>query len=1025
MPALNNLTIEKNKYMNSRYIKYFLLVFLSIVTIGNVYAQQKTVTGVVSSQGEPLPGVNVVIAGTTNGTITDIMGNYSISVTSTDVLQFSFIGFDNQEVPVGDQVVININLVESTMALNEVVAIGFGKAKKGDLTSSITSVTGDDMKTMTVGNPTEALQGKAAGVQVVAGSGAPGAQPQVLIRGITSVSLSTDPLYVVDGVPMGNSINFLNTNEIESMQVLKDASASAIYGSRASNGVILITTKRGKEGKTTYSADVTYGTQVFKKPYEMANATEYAQIMNQSLANSGLDARFPDPGSLGAGTDWWGEGVNKFSPTLSAGIQANGGTEKYKFAYSFNYFSQESFYNSGNWDKFTARISNDLKINDYISAGFVLNPRREKWQNTPNWYQDYLVIDPITPILVPEADREGLSEFDIYQRSYYTYTWNPIGRDARNFNESGNYALGYNANITITPIKNLEIKSQLGGDLQFNHSDSFNPEFSIDEAHESNKINQVSRNKSQDNYWNWTNTATYEFNYSEHKLSAMIGNTLEKWTGSDLWGSKEGTPNNTDLLRELNAATSNPLNGGTRYENTVQSYLGRLSYNLKDKYYLTATYRTDGSSKFLANNKWAAFPSGSFAWRVSKESFMDGVDFVDDLKFRAGWGRVGNQSLPAAVYLSGMGQYYYVFGPGEGSLVNTSYPSTMKNEDIKWETVEDVNLGLDWTLFNSALSGSFEYYQKKTKDMIFQKRYPNYSGYPSNATIYTNVGNMENKGWEIAVNYQGVVSKFKYNVGVTLTTVDIEMTNLPDAPLYGPEQKTKTVEGDVPGFFFGFKTDGIFQNQTEINSHASENGTLMQPYAKPGDVRFVDTNNDGLINTDDRVKIGSPWADFTGGLNVSLGYSNFDLVANVYFSVGNDLVNETKSALYSTTGSDNNVLSGLLDQAWHGEGTSNTIPRVSHDDQNENFTRFSDFYVEDGSFARLKNLQIGYTLANNVAEKMKLSKCRIYVSGQNILTLTGYEGMNPEIGGSAINFGFGGWDYPVLPTYLVGVNLVF
>jgi hypothetical protein len=352
----------------------------------------------------------------------------------------------------------------------------------------------------------------------------------------------------------------------------------------------------------------------------------------------------------------------------------------------------------------------------------------------------------------------------------------------------------------------------------------------------------------------------------------------------------------------------------------------------------------------------------------------------------------------------------------------------MKNEDIKWETVEDINLGTDFTLFGSQVNGSVEYYQKKTKDMIFQLPYPNYSGYPNDAQIWSNVGSMKSEGVEMGLNYQNRRGRLKYDVGVTFTTVSVEATDLPEITpvVYGDEERTKTVEGEEPGYFFGYQTNGIFQNQFEINSHASENGALLQAQAQPGDIRFVDVNGDGELNGEDRTKIGSPWPDFTGGLNISLAYDNFDFTANLYASVGNDLVNWLRQDLYSTQSSDNNVISGLLDEAWHGEGTSNDIPIVSHTDLNQNFARFSDYYVEDGSYMRVKNVQLGYSLPESVLDRIGLTKCRFYVSGQNILTVTNFEGVDPEVAGdNVLNFGFSGWTYPVLPTYLIGANITF
>ncbi|MFT3738103.1 MAG: TonB-dependent receptor [Breznakibacter sp.] len=957
-----------------------------------VYGQEtKRVTGKVTSEaGETLPGVSVLIKGTTAGTITDIEGVYSISAKAGDVLAISYLGYDNVEERIGDKSTINFVLKESNISLNEVVAIGYGKAKRSDLTSAISSVQGDEVKAMSVGNPVEALQGKAPGIQVISGSGAPGNSPKVLVRGFTSINLSTDPLYVVDGVPMGTNLNFLNANEIESIDVLKDASASAIYGSRASNGVVLITTKRGTTGKAKFSADLSYGLQSFKKPYEMADASEYAEIMNQSLNNAGLGDRFDDPSALGKGTDWWGAGINRYSPQRNFAFQVSGGTEKYRYAASVNYYDQESFYNSGNWKRITGRLSVDWDFSEKISAGVMVNPRREVWDNTPSWYQDYLLIDPITPIYRPEAEQEGLNEYSIYQRSYYTYVWNPVARDARNFGNGGYYAATTNAYALYKPIKGLELKTQISGDYRFNHSDDFVPDFEIDGAHEFNELNYVFRDHEFNSYWNWTNTATWEKEFKDHKIVAMGGATMEKWYGRNIEGTKDGIPNNSELLRELDAATTNDKIYGTEWESSIESFMGRLSYNYRSKYYLTATYRVDGSSKFMANNKWASFPSASVAWRISDEPFMESYSFIDDLKLRAGWGRLGNQNLPSDAYASKLSQNYYVFGSGEGIIVNTTQPSQVKNEDLKWETVEDINIGTDFTLLNNKITGSVEYYRKNTKDMLFQMPYPYYSGYPNGATIWSNIGSMRSQGWEFALGYHNQKGGVKYDVTFTLMTGSVEATKLPSTTpvVYGNSEKTRTVVGDEPGYFYGYKTDGLFQNSFEVNSHASETGELMQPYAQPGDIRFVDVNGDGELTGDDRTKIGSPWPDFTTGLNLSLAYKGFDFRADLYASVGNDVVDQTKDDRYSTTASEHNVVSGLLNKAWHGEGTSNSIPRVSHVDNNQNYTKFSDFYVEDGSFLRLKNIQLGYTLPAKASGVLGLSRCRIYVAGQNLLTFT-------------------------------------
>ncbi len=877
---------------------------------------------------------------------------------------------------------------------------------------------------MTVGNATQSLQGKIAGVQVV-GSGNPGGQPKVLIRGFSTLNLSTDPLYVVDGVPMSGGINFLNPNEIESMEVLKDASASAIYGSRASNGVIMITTHRGKQGKASFHLDLNYGVQEMKNPYNMANAVEYAEILNTAALNAGYPKEFDNPSDyIGKTTDWWDAGINKLSPQMNLSFGVQGGTENNKYAASINYYEQNSFYKKGGYKRFTARFTNDYVFSKIVSAGFMLNPRYESWGNPNNW-ADFNRIDPITPIYKPKEELTGEeNEYSVFARSP-SYVWNPVATVKRWTESNKSYALSSAVYLQITPIKDLVFRSQFALEIDSRVTDKFSPDFVIDPAHEYQTNNKVERSRPFYRNWSLQNTLTYNKSLNEkHNFSIMIGNTLEEWNGVTLEASIERTPNNSNSLQEIGAGTLNPQNDGTSYTNSVMSYLGRFTYNYNNKYYLTSTYRIDGSSKFMKNNKWASFPSASIAWRVSSEPFMKNVKgVVNDLKLRMGWGKVGNQNLPSSVYLSRLGQEYYVMG---GNIINTTYPSAIKNEDIRWETVEDINFGIDYNLFDGRLTGSLEYYVKNTKDMLFLKAYPSYSGYPNDARIWTNIGSMQTKGFEVSLGYNQRIGDFDLGTSLTLTTFNVKMTELTGdkEPLYGSNERTKTIEGEAPVFFYGYKADGLFQNQTELNRHTNNEGKFLQPYAQEGDIRFIDVNNDGVLDANDRVKIGSPWADATFGLNINLGYKNFDLIANFYASLGNDLVNLNKNELNNAVNK-TNKFSGLIDNAWHGEGTSNDIPRLSSTDNNQNYSKFSSFYIEDGSFLRLKNLQLGYTFS-----KIKgFSKIRAYVSAQNLFTLTKYTGVEPEVSHSSnetmLDYGFGGWNYPVQRVYTIGVNITF
>ncbi|HEY1193822.1 TonB-dependent receptor [Flavobacterium sp.] len=1010
--------------MKFKYIGFFIALMCTAVSFGQI-----KIKGTVKDKANvPIPGVNVIVKGTSSSAATDFDGNFVLNVPNKNAqIEFTFIGFTTKVETIGDRTEINVTLEESSQALDEIVVVGYAAVKKSDVTSSISSVKGKELQTMTVGNVTESLQGKVAGVQIT-GQGGPGAQPRVLIRGISTLNLNTDPLYVVDGIPMGTSINFLSNNEIESMEVLKDASASAIYGSRASNGVILITTKKGKVGKTRFNFDLSSGMQIMNNPYNMADAEGYASIMNTAYNNSGYADYLPNPSQYrGKTTDWWNAGIRKGTPVTNASLGISGGSDKHTYAISLNYYNSDSMYGIGGWERVTMRIANDFKFSDKFSAGITLNPRYETYGSPGNW-ADFDKIDPITPIYKPADQLTGLeNEYSIYARSP-SYIWNPVAAVKRYDDYTDQYNLNTNGYLQYEPIKGLVIRTQASIEVGDKVRNKFSPDFIIDAAHEKAEINSVEKWNTTNVDWTWQNTITYSKTFAEkHNASLMIGNTMEEYNGNDLWGYGEGIPNNSDSMRELNAATKNKDSKGNSWSSSLMSYISRFSYNYDGKYYFTGTFRRDGSSKFMTNNKWANFPSASVSWRILNEGFMESAkDVVSDLRLRAGWGKVGNQGLPDAVYQSNIGQGYYVIG---GEVVDTSYPSSMANKDIKWETVEDMSFGLDFGFLKNKISGSLEYYKKQTHDMLFLKQFPTYSGFPGYSTMWTNIGSMQSSGIDLLLSYKDKKGDFSYGVDVTFTTVNVKMLSLSadGERLYGASNRTLTIKGDEPGYFYGYVADGLFQNQTQLNSHTDEHGTKLQPYAQVGDVRFKDVNGDGKLDDKDRTKIGSPWADYNIGLNLNFAYKNFDLIANFYSSIGNDIVNTNISDLYNGASLTNKV-NGLENMAWHGEGTSNSIPRLSKDDNNENFTKFSSLYVEDGSFVRMKNLQLGYSFYN----KFGLDKLRISLSGQNLWTWTKFTGVDPEVAGGDPNqqdrvkgSGFGGWNYPVQPTILMGLNVAF
>lgn len=1009
--------------------KQILLLCLALISLCS-YAQT-TVKGVVTSatDKEPLIGATVQVKGAGNGTITGLNGDYSLmNVPANAVLVFSTIGFENQEIKVAGQTTINVVLKESSELLDEVVVIGYGAVKKSDLTSSISTVKGAQITETTTGNAMDALQGKVNGVQVTS-AGGPGSQPKVLIRGVTTVN-GTDPLYVVDGMPVGGNINFLNSNDIESMEVLKDASAAAIYGTRGSNGVILITTKKGTAGKTRFNFATSVGFQTLTKP-DMANASEYEQVFNTRYTNDGKTSMWNDAGKTTNpnGTDWWDEVINKTALVQNYSFGFSGGTDKLTYSLSLGYFRNNSQYDYGYWDKINARLNTEYTFNKYVKMGFDIAPRVESWDDTPSLFSAAMSMDPTTPVFRPEAEWSD-NRFNNYQRSYNNEEWNPAGSLSRMNSSSREYGVLLNPYLQITPLKGLTLRTQFGINAHIRRTDKFTPEFYMD-ALEQSTLSNVSREMQEWLDWNWTNTANYMTTIAQkHNLNAMVGFTAERYAEYKLKGSRDDVPNNSDNLQEVNAGTQNQKSEGSTAYNTLISYLGRVMYNYDNRYYLTASLRADGSSKFPTGNKYALFPSVSVAWRLISESFMQDQQVFNNLKIRAGWGRVGNQGIDNSAYLTTLTQSDYVFGTDPGRVTGTTIGS-VGNSQLKWETVEDYNLGLDMSFLNSRLDVTVDVFQKKSTDMLYKKQNIFAIGYPDwNSQIWMNIGSMKASGWELGINWRDKAGDFSYNVGLNLSAVKNEAVKFSgDGPIltggFNGDQIIRNEDGGEISRFYGYVTDGLFQNWTDVNAHTNENGKLIQKDAKPGDLRFKDLNHDGTLDEKDKTWIGNPYPDLMVGLNFGFKYKNIDFTTNFYGTIGNDIYNKTKG-LYSGV-SGQNVYAGTLEKAWSGEGTSNDIPRLSANDLNQNYTRVSSFYVEDGSYFRCKLLQVGYTLPKRLVGGYDL---RLSLSAQNPFTITGYSGMDPErpqIGkdGSVIETGIDGTAYPNPRTFLFGIDFKF
>lgn len=1013
--------------------KYILTLCLALIGL-SAMAQNIAVHGQVTSKadGEPLIGATVRVQGTNQGTATDIDGNYTLNnVDPKATLIFNYVGFAELTIPVKGQSVINAELSETASSLDELVVVGYGVAKKSDLTSSISTIKGSEINEIVTGNAMDALQGRVPGVQVASGGG-PGTTPKVMVRGVTTVG-DGSPLYVVDGVPLNsNNINFINNNDIESMEVLKDASASAIYGTRASNGVIIITTKKGKAGKTSVDFSASVGWQHIDKP-SIAGANEYEKVFNKRYENDGRVAPWNSPYVDYAdvdGTDWWDEVVNSAALVQNYSLSVRGGNEKYVYGLSVGYFKNNSQFDYGYWEKLNVRLNTEYNFTSWLKAGIDLAPNMEKWENTPNLFSAARSMDPTTPVFRPEDEWDPSNPMNNYERSYNNQEWNPAASLARMDNKTTKMALLMNPYIQIQPIRQLTLRTQFGVNAWYQRNDYYNYAFHID-ALEQNTKNSTGRNYSDQLNWTWNNTATYIDTFAEkHNLTAMVGFTAERYANWWANASRQDIPGMSDLLHEVSAGTGDQFASGSASYQTLASALGRIMYNYDSRYYLTASMRYDGSSKFPKGNKWASFPSVSVAWRLSEEAFMESTrSWLDNAKVRFGWGKVGNQNIDPGLFMSTLNNgVNYVFG-----TTPTRYPSTIMaqlgNPNLKWETVEDIDFGLDLTLLQNRLNVTFDLYQKTSHDMLYARQSQLIMGLPTwMGALTQNIGEMRARGWELSLGWRDKAGEVGYDLGLQLSSVRNKAIRFSgDGPVWTgdgmPESIIRNEDGGLISRFYGYQADGLFQNWEEVYAHTNEHGKLIQPDAQPGDIRFLDLNHDGQLNDSDKKYIGNPYPDLMLGFNIGLNWRGWDFAANFYGTFGNDIFNLQRSRYSGASGQ--NVYAGTLAKAWSGEGSTNDIPRLSYNDLNQNYTRVSSFFVEDGSYMRCKLMTLGYTLPASIMGDINL---RVYFSAQNLFSITGYSGMDPErpfYDGGAIETGIDRSNYPTPKTFLFGVDLKF
>lgn len=1029
--------------------------------------QQIEITGQVTdaSTGEALPGVNIIVEGTGIGEITDDNGNYEISVPGENaVLVFSSVGYSSMSITVGNQRIINLAMTLEIQEMDELVVIGYGTVKKSDLTGSISSVRAKDIEKAAPVDVLTAIQGRAAGVFVSQNSGAPGIEPVIQIRGTGTVNAHA-PIYVIDGMIMdisdvrdiSSSVNFLNPADIASIEILKDASASAIYGSRGANGVILITTHKGFESgpKVTFNAQLGFA-KVQELP-ENLGSEEFMDYVRESYAN-GYNSTMPDTleevedaveqYEKGYDTDWEDEVLrDRASLSQNYNLAIKGGTKDARYASSFGYYNEEGIIaTNSNYKRYSFRINSDFDLGKIFRIGENLSITQANILGP--FSQGFGVLrsasrtNPLYPVYKEPTDPDYRDPNDP-EYDYYKYggtpDGNPVAKNYYNLNTYTNTLTVFgNLFAEATFLKDFTFRSSIGINLSNRKMDDFKPQFHVSQQ-TSRTISQVTKSSFWTNGWLWENTLTYHKVLEKHDITAMLGYTSEYNKYDYMSGEKSATPSNDEEMRVLDAAISQPVLNGSYDIITMISMLGRINYFYDNRYLLTASVRRDGTSKFGPENKWGVFPSASIGWLISNESFFEGLksSTIPTLKLRAGWGQIGNSSMSDAntnTYVSQFTSSPLLRALFDNQPHTGYFFDVIGIPDLSWETTEQFNVGLDLGLFRNALTLDADYFIKTTEDMLVKTHVPGYAGYGWEGTPWINAGTMENKGFEFLVSYKGNIGGLTYDLSVNGTsyTNTVLSTNFDSTDIWDPFSPTITTVGQPVGSLFGFVTDGIFQTQEEVDAYVHPvTGDPIQPWAQPGDFRFKDLNGDGEIgagaewddkNGGDQTIIGNPHPKFIYGFTINLAYRGFDLMTHWQGVIGNEIINMYK---YSFNGGPNPDRDVYIN-AWREENPSNSYPRNTSYDQNGNF-KVSDFMVEDASYLRMKNLQLGYTLSHQFSEKLQIESCRIWIGGIDLLTFTNYSGNDPEVAlRDPTTSGYdNGWIYPKSRKIVVGINVEF
>ncbi|HOY04099.1 MAG TPA: TonB-dependent receptor [Saprospiraceae bacterium] len=997
-----------------------LWLLLPVLLLAEWAGAQIAVSGRVidTLDNSPLIGVTIREKDGTAGAVTNYEGNYTISISNANAtLVFSYTGYATREVPVAGRTQVNLTMGEDLTTLQELVVVGYGVQRKSDLTGSVGTVKSKDIERVPTSSIEQAMQGKVAGVYVTPASGQPGAGAVIRIRGTGTLN-NSNPLFVVDGMLLDDA-SFINPQDVQSIEILKDASATAIYGNRGANGVVIITTKRGKAGeKAVIQFSSYYGTQALTKKIPMANAAEYAQLYNELP----LPDVFANPASLGAGTDWQ-DVVFRDAPIANVQLSASGGSDKFLYNVSANYFDQTGILKDSRYDRLTFRVNNEYKLNPYVKLGNNLSFSNVNSQNPPGVIGSALRMPPVF------GERDSLGNF-----SDPTFFGTAIANPAadlfykdRNFSK-GNRLVG-TVYADITLFKHFTFRSNFGLDQAYINTKNYEPKFEVSIS-QRNGEDRLSVGSVQRRTWLWENTLTYDQTWENHHVNVLAGYTSQEFGDEAFGASRAQFGSGQDELLYLNYGNdTTQLNSGEASQWAMISYLARANYTLMDRYLLTASMRVDGSSRFAADNRYGYFPSFALGWNVAEENFMSHQRFIDRLKLRASWGIVGNDKTQLYASLGAIqGGLYSIFGTDE-SLNQGATLTRLSNPNVRWENASQTDIGMEIGVLNGRLTAEIDWYNRVTSDILAELPIPDYVGSDGNPVV--NSAKVRNRGWDFTLNWRETRGKFTYNITGILSTVDNEVLALSrgreeifEATTPQGDFATRTVVGQDIGSFYGYQVAGVFQNTEELSSLPKLGGE------QPGDLRFADLNGrdslgnltgkpDGKITADDRTFLGSPIPKINYGFSVGVEAFGLDLAADFFGVSGNKVLNAKALARYGTY----NWEKFFYDGRWTGEGTSNTNPRIT--DGGHNY-RMSDYWIKDGSFLRLRTLVLGYTLPRDWTTSIGVSRARFYASGTNLWTKQSYSGYSPEFAGDNVyRVGIDNGSYPIAKTILFGLDVSF